>query len=123
VVTERTLNLRTYAATARRVQAKVVGIANQQLETMPLLSPNYGLQLLQQYFPYRCIDARAYNADNRRGVAGVADVGLKLKVLPCKGSKGPEHMLTDTFKPFQGLPFGRLKTAQTRKLLCSEVTA
>ena len=102
MVTERTLNLRTYAATARRVQAKVVGIANQQLETMPLLSPNYGLQLLQQYFPYRCTDTRAYNADNRRGVAGVADVGLKLKVSPCKGSKGPEHRQTDPFQPFQG---------------------
>ena len=99
---ERTLNLRTYAATARCVQAKVVGIVNQQLETMPLLSPNYGLQLLQQYFPYRCIDTRAYNADNRRGVAGVADVGLKLKVSPCKGSKGPEHRQTDPFQPFQG---------------------
>ena len=34
-MTERTLNLRTYAATARRVRAKVVGIVNQQLETMP----------------------------------------------------------------------------------------
>ena len=40
-----------------------------------------------------------------------------------KGFKGPEHMFTDTFKPFQGLPFGRLKTAQTRKLHGSEVTA
>ena len=35
MVTERTLNLRTYAATARLVRAKVVGIVNQQLETMP----------------------------------------------------------------------------------------
>ena len=28
------------------------------------------------------IGTRAYNADNRRGVAGVADVGLQLKVSP-----------------------------------------
>ena len=48
------------------------------------------------------MSARACNADNMRGVAGVADVGLKLKVSPCKGSKGPEHMLTDTFQSFEG---------------------
>ena len=43
--------------------------------------------------------------------------------LSNKGFKGPEHMLTDTFKPFQGLPFSRLKTSQTRKMHGSEVTA
>ena len=46
--------------------------------------------------------ARAYIADNRRGVAGVADAEPQLHMQPYKGFKGPEHMLTDTFQSFEG---------------------
>lgn len=63
------------------------------------------LQHPQQHFPYRRIGTRAYNGDNRRGVAGVvsvADVGLQLTTSPGKGSKGPEHRHTDTFQSFEG---------------------
>jgi hypothetical protein len=40
------------------------------------------LKHLQQHFPYRRIGTHAYNADNRRGVAGVADVGLQPQMPP-----------------------------------------
>ena len=42
----------------------------------------HSLQHPQQHFPYRRIGTRAYNADNRRSVVGVADVGLQLKMSP-----------------------------------------
>jgi hypothetical protein len=39
---------------------------------------------LQQHFPYRHIGTRAYNANNRRGVAGVADVTRSVKPKNCE---------------------------------------
>ena len=48
------------------------------------------------------MSARACNADNMRGVAGVADAETQLHTLPYKWFKGPEHMLTDTFQSFEG---------------------
>jgi hypothetical protein len=57
----------------------------------------------QHYSPYADVAAYAFDADNRRGVAGVvsvADVGLQLTTSPGRGSKGPEHRHKDTFQSF-----------------------
>ena len=69
-------------------------------------------QHLQQYFPYRRIYIRAYNADNRRSVAGVADVRLQLKTPPCKGSKGTNANADVGFPTFSGCH----AVSQTQKL-------
>ena len=43
-----------------------------------------------------------YNADDRRGVADVADVGLRLQMSPRKGSKGPYERADVGFPTFSG---------------------
>lgn len=48
------------------------------------------------------MSARVCNADNIRGVAGVADAEPQLHMPPYQWFKGPEHMLTDTFQSFEG---------------------
>ena len=75
----------------------------------------FKLKHLQQYFPHLRIGTLEYNADNRRGVVGIADAGLQLKTAPCEGSQGRDHGQKDSFQPFQGA-IRSLKTQKLRRL-------
>ena len=59
----------------RRRLLLVINLHSLRLTINWKLNPEH----LQQHFPYRSIYTRAYNADNGKGVAGVADVTRSVK--------------------------------------------